>query len=334
MVNKMIKTSGWQNALINAVTEPLKLLEILNLDHSLLDGARKGAEIFSLKVPMSFIDRMKKGDPNDPLLRQVLPLSEELLQVPGFSPDFLREKKSNPVPGLLHKYHGRVLLIFAGSCGINCRFCLRREFPYAENNPGMVGWDKALNYIADDKTISEVILSGGDPLIATDGALKTLTQKIAEIPHVERLRVHTRMPIVLPERVTDELIEWLIGTRLQSIVVMHSNHPNEINAEVKTAMMRLKEAGITLLNHTVLLKGINDNVNTLVNLSKLLFSCGVLPYYLNVLDKIQGTAHFDLELSSAKKLYSEFSAQVSGYLLPKLVYEKPGASAKVVLSSL
>ena len=327
------KTNSWQTALINAVTQPKELLERLELDMSLLDKAISAAKLFPLKVPLSFIARMKKSDPNDPLLRQVLPLGEELLNYPNYNADPLEEARANPIPGLLHKYHGRALLIFTGSCGINCRFCFRREFPYEDNAPGTTGWNHALDYIAQNKTLSEIILSGGDPLIANDPTLKNLTLKLAEIPHIKRLRIHTRMPIVLPERITPELVAWMSATRLKTILVTHCNHPQELNEEVKTAMQLLSQANISLLNQAVLLKGINDNVETLVQLSEKLFDCGILPYYLHVLDKVQGAQHFDLDLATARELHQQLTHQLSGYLVPKLACEQPGAPAKLLLST-
>jgi EF-P beta-lysylation protein EpmB len=327
MINSA-KTSPWQQALINAVTQPKELLERLELDQSLLEAANKAAALFPLKVTNSFINRMRKKDLNDPLLRQVLPLGEELNDDSKYSIDPLQEAKVNPIPGLLHKYHGRVLLIYTGSCGINCRFCFRREFPYVENSPGTLGWNKALEYIAHDQSISEVILSGGDPLIANDVVLKSFVLKLEAIPHVKRLRLHSRMPIVLPERITPEFIEWMTMTRLKTILVVHCNHPQEINSEVKAAMQLLVKASIPLLNQSVLLKDINDKVETLAELSEALFDCGILPYYLHILDKVKGTGHFDLEIIKSKEIVKQLSYRLSGFLVPKLVYEQPGYPAK------
>lgn len=318
----------WQLALIQAVTNPKELLELLELTEDFLPGAIEASKLFPLKVPRGFIARMQKHNRYDPLLLQVLPIDTEKKEVSGYTTDPLLEKKFNPVPGLLHKYRGRVLLILTSACGINCRFCFRRHFPYAENNPKYQNWEPVLHYIANDKTIHEVILSGGDPLVMNDHILGDLSQKLAQIPHLKRLRLHTRMPVVLPERINEELIEWIRQSTLKTTIVIHANHPKEIDEHVKTSLAILKDNGVTLLNQTVLLKGINDSAEILTELSEVLFAAGVLPYYLHLLDKVQGTAHFDMDLKIAKKIYEQLQAQLSGYLVPKLVVENPGAHSK------
>lgn len=323
------KKTPWQTALINAVTTPKELFEILELDLSLLDQAEAAAKLFPLKVPREFIERMKKRDMDDPLLRQVLPIGVEQENIPGFTKDPLQEKNANPIPGLLHKYTGRVLLTPTGACAINCRYCFRRHFPYAENNPGTAGWNQALDYIMRDETIHEVILSGGDPLVLSDTHLQGFTDKLSKISHIKRLRIHSRIPIVLPERITSDFITWLQNVKFKTILVVHCNHPNEINSPVLQAMEALRKSGVTLLNQSVLLKGINDNVKTLITLSEVLFNAGIQPYYLHVLDKVQGAAHFDLEQTVAKELHWQMSQKLSGYLVPKLVSEQPGAPAKM-----
>jgi len=324
--------TDWQTALVNAVTEPKELFAILQLDHQYLEAANRAAQQFPLKVPHGFIARMEKNNLNDPLLRQILPLDAELEKTMGYAADPLHEAKSNPIPGLLHKYYGRVLLTFAGTCAVNCRYCFRREFPYAKNNPGSAGWHAALNYIARDNTINEVILSGGDPLVANDHHLKKFIGMLATIPHVSRLRIHSRLPIVLPERMTAELLQIFTTTRLKVILVVHCNHAQEINHDVKQAMQPFTQAGILLLNQSVLLKGINDDANTLIALSEALFAIGVQPYYLHALDKVQGTAHFDLPPQTARKLHWAMAQHLPGYLVPKLVFEQPGAPAKLPLT--
>jgi EF-P beta-lysylation protein EpmB len=327
----MNKLATWQQALINAVTDPRELLEILELDMDLLPAAQKAAKLFPLKVPRGFINKMAKKNSRDPLLLQVLPIDAETMLVPGYETDPLKEKNVNPIPGLLHKYHSRVLFTFTGTCAINCRYCFRRHFAYEDNNPGSAGWLDALNYIQQDSTIKEVILSGGDPLIAPDQTLKNLTEKLATISHLKRLRIHTRIPVVLPERVTADLIQSITHAKLKTTMVLHANHPNEIDLEVTEAVRQLRQAGVMLLNQTVLLKNVNDDVETLVELSESLFDAGILPYYLHVLDKVQGAAHFDLHRENAQTLHRELSERLSGYLVPKLVYEQPGAAGKVVL---
>lgn len=324
----------WQASLMNAITDPQELLTLLELDMNLLPAAIKAAGLFPLIVPRSFVARMQRGNPNDPLLRQVLPLEAETHEVPGYSTDPLQETKFNPLPGLLHKYHGRVLITFVGTCGINCRFCFRRHFPYGNNNPGTAGWDKIIEYIARDSSIQEVILSGGDPLVATDKMLQNFTDKLNSVPHIKRLRLHSRMPIVLPERITPSFIEWISSLKQKPILVVHCNHPQELSPEVTAAMDLLQKARVVLLNQTLLLKGINDHVDILAELNESLFAAGIQPYYLHVLDKVQGTAHYDLSLTTAQQLYTALLSRQSGYLVPKLACEQPGAPAKTLLSPL
>jgi EF-P beta-lysylation protein EpmB len=321
----------WQEQLASSIRDPKQLLKLLELDSSLLDGALKAHQDFSLRVPLPYLQRIAKGDPHDPLLRQVLPLGNELLAAPGYSEDPLDELSSNPIPGLVHKYHGRVLLIVSPNCAINCRYCFRRHFPYQDNKPGRHAWQHALNYIANDSSISEVIYSGGDPLATSDKQLQWLTEQIAQIDHVQRLRVHTRLPIVIPDRVTKSCIQWLTSTRLKPSMVIHSNHPNELDTAVANALGQLKQAGVTLLNQTVLLSGINDSLPVLQQLSERLFDIGVLPYYLHQLDRINGAAHFEVSDLQAKQLITELMAILPGYLVPKLVREIPDAQHKVPL---
>ncbi len=321
----------WQEQLATSIRDPKQLLNMLGLDTSLLDGALNAHEDFPLRVPLPYLQRIAKGDPNDPLLRQVLPLGSELLAAPGYSDDPLDEQNSNPVPGLVHKYHGRVLLIVSPNCAINCRYCFRRHFPYQGNKPGRSEWQHALDYIANDSSIREVIYSGGDPLATSDKQLQWLTEQVASIKHVQRLRVHTRLPIVIPNRITDSCLQWLTSTRLIPSMVIHSNHPNELDKEVANALYRLKRAGVTLLNQTVLLSGINDTLSALQQLSERLFEVGVLPYYLHQLDRINGAAHFEVTDLRAKQLIAELTAALPGYLVPKLVREIPSANSKVLI---
>lgn len=323
--------TSWQNILKNAITDPKVILEKLELDLGLLPAAQRAADLFPLRVPQNFVAKMQKGNLQDPLLRQVLPLDLELEEVKDFIADPLAEKTANPISGLLHKYHGRVLLTVTGVCGINCRFCFRREFPYAENNPGSLGWEEVIAYIKNDPTIHEVIFSGGDPLMANDNLLEKLTQKISAISHVKTLRIHTRMPLVIPERITPELIAWFSGSRLKPVMVIHCNHPQEVDGQFIEVMQNLRAKGVILLNQAVLLKGVNDTAGTLCQLSIRLFEAGILPYYLHVLDKVRGTAHFEVEEGRARQLIEEITHHLPGYLVPKLVREVPGAKAKVTL---
>lgn len=318
----------WQNELTDLIRSPAELIELLELDPGLLPAALAASDDFALRVPRPYAARMRKGDSTDPLLRQVLPLGDELLAAPGYSTDPLGEEEANPHPGLIHKYHGRVLLIVSGSCAINCRYCFRRHFPYQDNNPGRARWQEALDYIAADPSITEVIYSGGDPLSAPDRQLAWLTQRVAAIAHVRRLRIHTRLPVVVPSRIDVSCLTWMTDHRLDTSLVIHSNHANELDADVAGALARLREAGVVLLNQAVLLKGVNDSVQALGALSERLFACGVVPYYLHLLDKVAGARHFDMPAEVAVDLHRQLQATLPGYLVPRLVREIAGASSK------
>lgn len=321
-------SNSWKQSLKDAITDPKILLQTLELPASLLDDLNAGHRLFPLRVPKSFVARMEKGNPNDPLLMQVLPLRLEEQIFEGFVEDPLEEQTQNPLPGLLHKYKGRILLIASGACAVNCRYCFRRSFPYEENNPGTQGWDAVLDYVKKDKSISEVILSGGDPLTLTDTSLQKLIRGLEQIPHVTTLRIHSRIPVVLPERVDDHFCALFKDTRLLKVMVIHVNHPNELNDDVHHALQKLKACNFTLLNHAVLLRGINDDPEIQIALQRKLFAFGVLPYYLNLLDKAQGTAHFDISLQQAEALLKIMIASLPGYLIPKLVREIPGEASK------
>ncbi len=318
----------WQNELADIIRSPEELFALLELDPTQLPAALAASRDFALRVPRAFAERMRKGDPEDPLLRQVLPLGDELQGAPGYSQDPLGEAAANPHPGLIHKYHGRVLLIVSGGCAINCRYCFRRHFPYADNNPGRARWQAALDYIAADDSITEVIYSGGDPLNAPDRQLAWLTERVAAIDHVQRLRIHTRLPVVLPNRIDEDCLRWLTDHRLKTALVIHSNHPRELDDSVGAALNRLRQAGITLLNQAVLLRGINDRVETLAELSERLFEWGVLPYYLHLLDPVAGAHHFDVPDTEARGLIDALRARLPGYLVPRLVREIAGEPNK------
>jgi len=322
-------TASWQQQLGDLIRSPQELSELLDLKVEDLSAAAD--KLFELRVPRFFAGLMKKGDLNDPLLQQVLPAAAELNKVDGFSADPLKESGFNNSPGLIHKYHGRVLLIAANQCAINCRYCFRRHFPYQDNHLGRDQWLSTLESISKDSSISEVILSGGDPLAQSDKQLKWLTEQIQQIPHVKRLRLHTRLPVVLPDRINDECLNWLKDQRLQTSIVLHINHPQEISPELISACSRLKEAGIRLFNQSVLLKGVNDNVDVLAQLSEDLFTAWIQPYYLHQLDHVAGAAHFLVDDSHAKALYHQLRAQLPGYLVPLLTQEIAGKSAKTPL---
>lgn len=336
---------SWRQSLRQAITHPAELLAALDLPPGLLgEGAALAAGPFGqggfpLRVPRGFVARMRKGDPTDPLLLQVLPRAVEMEPVPGFGSDPLAEMAAAPIPGLLHKYHGRALLVVTGVCAVHCRYCFRRHFPYEEQHagarPGSPRFEAALRYLRNDPTIEEVLLSGGDPLSLPDEQLAELVAVLEEIPHLRRLRIHTRTAVVLPERVDSALLGWLGGTRLRTVVVLHVNHAREVDPalgpEVVEACARLAGAGATLLNQSVLLRGVNDSVEALAELSDRLFAAGVLPYYLHLLDRVAGAAHFEVEEDEARRLMRQLVARLPGYLVPKLVREVPGAPGKVGL---
>ena len=318
----------WQSQLTSAITSPKQLLTMLKLDTSLLPATFEASQNFKLKAPLSYVKRIKQGDINDPLLKQILPIDAECLEVEGYGKDPLQEWSQNPTDGVIHKYQGRLLLIVSGACAINCRFCFRRHFPYEDNRLSRDSLQKAIDYIAADTSISEVIFSGGDPLANSDKRLSAIISQLNMIPHLDTLRVHTRLPIMIPERVTDELITLLSTQRLKSVVVLHCNHSNEINEEVQRAIQKMAQVGITLLNQTVLLKGINDSADSLLALNKKLFHASVLPYYLHLLDPVQGAAHFDVKEPKAIEIMQQLSAKSPGYLVPKIVREIAGKPNK------
>ncbi|SHF62938.1 EF-P beta-lysylation protein EpmB [Vibrio gazogenes] len=321
---------NWLKQLANAISDPEQLLRYLEIDPTPWMQGFKARKLFAQRVPLSFVERMEKGNPFDPLLRQVLPLSQEFDVLPGFSTDPLAEQ-NNQHPGLLHKYQNRVLLILKGACAINCRYCFRRHFPYQDNKGNKTVWQENLDYIAQHAELNEVILSGGDPLMAKDHELSWLIEQIALIPHIQTLRFHSRLPVVIPERITPALTELLAQTRLNVVFVSHINHAHEINTSLSQAMTSLRQAGVTLLNQAVLLKGINDSVAAQVELSEALFQAGILPYYLHVLDKVQGAAHFFVSDQDAKTIMAGVIEQVSGYLVPRLTREIGGRSSKTPL---
>jgi len=326
--NIPLEQPNWRAELARAVDDPAELIRMLDLDAGLLPQARAAARGFPLRVPRGFVARMTRGDAADPLLRQVLPLGAELEQHAGFSTDPTSDLAAELTPGLLTKYQGRALLVATGACAVHCRYCFRRHFPYADSNPRADGWRAALAAIVADPTIDEVILSGGDPLSLSDARLGELAAALAALPQLKRLRIHTRHPVVLPERVDDALLGWLAPLRLQKVVVLHANHAQELDASVADACARLRDAGATLLNQSVLLRGVNDSVDALAALSERLFALGVLPYYLHQLDRVQGAAHFEVDDRAALALHAALVARLPGYLVPRLVREVAGAPAK------
>ena len=322
------QAADWQRELADAIRDPEELCRLLGLDPALAAAARSAAGDFPLLVPRGFAARMRPGDPLDPLLLQVLPVGEERIPAPGFSADPLDEAATLAAPGLLHKYPGRALLLLAGGCAVNCRYCFRRDFPYAESGVSQAGLAAALEALAADDTITEVILSGGDPLMVDDGRLADLANRLEAIPHLRRLRIHSRLPVVLPSRVTAELAAILAGTRLAGIVVIHANHARELDAAVERAVRRLTAAPALVLNQAVLLAGVNDTLAAQRALAERLVEMGVAPYYLHQLDRVAGAAHFEVADERAAALHRELRESLPGYAVPRLVRARPGAPAK------
>ncbi len=321
-------SDAWQRELAQAITDPAELCRLLQLDPRMALAALEAAGRFRVLVPRGFLRRMRRGDPRDPLLLQVLPGARELIEQPGYSADPLGEQATQRAPALLHKYRGRALLIATGACAVHCRYCFRREFAY----PDHADVAAALTVIAADSSIEEVILSGGDPLSLGTSRLRRLTDDLRNIAHLRRLRLHTRTPVVLPERVDADLGAWIASLPWPCIVVLHCNHANEIDASVRAATARLRAAGATLLNQSVLLAGVNDSVGALHALSEALWSAGVLPYYLHLLDPVRGAAHFEVQESRGRQLLAQLAAQLPGYLVPRLARETRGAPAKTLIA--
>ncbi|KFN50088.1 EF-P beta-lysylation protein EpmB [Arenimonas composti] len=321
----------WQALWRDAVRDPHELLALLGLPALAARLPAAATQQFPLRVPRGFVARMRPGDPDDPLLRQVLPLDDEDRIVPGFDLDAVGDGAARGGPGIIHKYAGRALLVATGSCAVHCRYCFRRHFPYAEETAAADRWRAALEWLAADTSIDEVLLSGGDPLSLATGKLAEFSEGLRALPHVRRLRIHTRLPIVLPERVDAELLAWLSSLPQQRVVVVHANHGNEIDAATAKALAALRDTGATLFNQAVLLRGVNDDAGVLAELSERLFAAGTLPYYLHQLDRVAGTAHFEVAPERARTLHAELAARLPGYLLPRLVREVAGAASKLPL---
>nr|WP_265490603.1 EF-P beta-lysylation protein EpmB [Mergibacter septicus] len=323
---------NWLDYLSSAISDPNELLQRLELPLDSFKNDCAARRLFPLRVPLPFLDKMEKGNPNDPLFLQVMTSANEFLQVEGFSRDPLEEQDSvNKVPTILHKYHNRLLLMVKGGCAVNCRYCFRRYFPYSDNQGSKINWQKGLDYIAQHSEIEEVIFSGGDPLMAKDRELAWLIDNLAQIPHLQRLRIHSRLPVVIPQRITSELCQILATSRLQVVLVTHINHANEIDDLLTTYLQRLKQVGVVLLNQSVLLKGINDTAQTLKTLNEKLFCAGIFPYYLHLLDKVEGASHFWLNDQEALAIYHRLQEISSGYLVPKLAREIAGKGSKTLV---
>lgn len=327
----MMESQSWQQQMASSFTRPQELLEFLDIDPRSLGTAHSLEQNFPFRVTRFFAALMEKRNPHDPLLLQVLPRDEEFLQVQGYSSDPLGDLDAHAGAGVLKKYHGRALLIASAACAINCRYCFRRHFPYADHASRPSNWDTALASLLSDSRISELILSGGDPLSLSNDRLEAILNALVEVPHLRRLRIHSRMPPVLPHRVDQELISLLSSTRLATSLVIHVNHPREISSQLAEKMWSLKTSGITLLNQSVLLKGINDHPEVLQELSESLYAIGVLPYYIHLLDKVAGASHFLVDDEVALALQGQLRERLPGYLLPRFVREISGAGNKVPL---
>lgn len=319
---------SWQQMLSDLITDPQELLTLLSLDAREKPLGLLAAEQFPLKVPRWFVSRIEPGTWKDPILRQLWPSVEEQIDAPSYFVDPLQESRFNPVPGLLHKYTSRVLLTAAPHCAVHCRYCFRRHFDYQGNAPSRSDWQAAFTHIAADARIEEVLLSGGDPLALSNRQIGWLLEQLEAIPHINTVRIHTRMTIVLPQRIDAELTSMLAASRLNIVLVSHANHARELSEESDAAFRLLASSFVTLLNQSVILAGVNDSSDTLIALSKALFAQGVLPYYLHLPDAVAGTAHFDVPIPRAQALVADMQAQLPGYLVPRLVREEPGNDSK------
>jgi EF-P beta-lysylation protein EpmB len=318
----------WKQLLAEAIRDAGELCRVLGLPEEIATEAEAARGGFPLLVPRGFVARMKPGDPRDPLLMQVLPVAAEAVRPPGYGADPLAEQGQMAAPALVQKYSHRALLLATAGCAVNCRYCFRRSFPYADAGVHQAGLAAALEAISADPQLEEVILSGGDPLLLDDDRLGHLLAQLEAIPHVSRLRIHTRLPVVLPERVTERLTAMLNSSRLQPVVVVHSNHAAELDASVSVALRRFSEAGVMLFNQSVLLAGVNDSTAALVDLSLRLIACRVTPYYLHLLDRVNGAAHFEVDEVRAVELHESLKRRLPGYAVPRLVREIPGEPAK------
>ncbi len=322
---------SWQQAMKDAVRDPLELCRVLGLPESFQSPAQHASASFGTFVPPGYLAKITPGDPHDPLLRQVLPRGEEMEAAAGFTTDPIGEQSAVVHPGVLQKYQGRSLIVATGACAVHCRYCFRRHFPYQDGPKSPSAWEQAISGLAQDSSIQEVILSGGDPLTLTDPILADLVARLARIPHLKRLRIHTRLPIMIPQRVTDQMLSWLTRTRLVPVMVVHANHPREIDQQVSEALGRIVDAGVPTLNQAVLLRGVNDDVETLAGLSQRLLDCRTLPYYLHQLDPVAGAAHFHVSVEEGRKLIAELRKRLPGYGVPRYVQEQEGESSKTVL---
>lgn len=319
---------SWQQLMRESYRDFDALCQELELPAELARSATGAIASFRLFAPPGYVAKIEKGNLDDPLLRQILPAPEEDATIPGFGMDPVGDADSTRSNGLLHKYQGRALLVLTGACGIHCRYCFRRHFPYEKAAIRPESWRPALEQIQQDTTLEEVILSGGDPLTLVDETLEKVVTALGEVPHLRRLRVHSRMPVVIPERVTDRFIEMMTNSRLSPIVVVHANHPNEIADQEASSLRRMASSGMLVFNQAVLLKGVNDTLDCQVELSRRLIAAQTTPYYLHQLDRVAGAAHFEVPVETGKALYEAMRQTLPGYALPRYVQENAGSPHK------
>ncbi|RMA82326.1 EF-P beta-lysylation protein EpmB [Umboniibacter marinipuniceus] len=330
LIYRESQSLSWQQQLQQAFTCRTTLLAAVDVaDNRFNDEAIN----FPLLVPQAYANRIRKGDPKDPLLAQILTVGDELIEHPDYSSDPLAEAEFTVAPGIIHKYRSRILLVLSGKCAVNCRYCFRRHFPYEDNRLSTAQWQSSLSYLSDHPEVNEVILSGGDPLMLNDKSLQSLIRAIEAYPQIKRLRIHTRLPLVIPARVTNELCQLLQNTRLNAQLVWHINHPNEIDEEVAEAALKLHRSGVRQFNQSVLLAGVNNCSTTLAVLSEKLDDLNIQPYYLHLLDRVQGAAHFQLSADDINRIYQQLCALLPGTLTPKLSREEAGGSAKTVFGN-
>ncbi|WP_295163967.1 EF-P beta-lysylation protein EpmB [uncultured Buchnera sp.] len=328
-INK--KKDSWLYEISNSIIEPKKLLKFLHLEQHPKYYDAESRKLFPFRVPYSFASRMRKKDPEDPLLLQVITNNQEFLNNLEFNEDPIKERKNIVLPGLLHKYKDRVLWMLKTNCAINCRYCFRKHFPYETNKGNKKNWMKILHYISQNIQLNEVILSGGDPLMAKDHELLWIITCLSRIKHIKRLRIHTRLPVVIPNRITSDLCQIFFNSTLKIIIVTHINHPQEINKQLSDSLLKLKESNVILLNQSVLLKNINDDAIVLAELSNLLCENNIIPYYLHILDKVKGTSHFLVSNKKAKSIISDLMKMVSGFLVPRLVFDNGSKDNKLII---
>jgi EF-P beta-lysylation protein EpmB len=318
----------WQQEVKRAIRDPYVLCRDLGLDAETAERAVEAAAGFPLFAPYPYVARIRPGDPRDPLLRQILPVAEEQGTVAGFHPDPVADLAAQSSPGVIRKYQGRALLILSGACAVHCRYCFRRHFPYSDVPVSIGQWREPLAELAQDPSLHELILSGGDPLTLRDELLGELVEHLQSLPHLRRLRIHTRLPVVIPQRVTEALLELFEASPWRLVVVLHINHAQEVDPQLVSAVERLRKAGAWVMNQSVLLRGVNDNLEALVALSEVLIDCQIVPYYLHQLDRVSGAAHFEVPIERGRELFGQLQRALPGYAVPRYVQEQPGAASK------